>query len=118
VQLSTADNVKTAAGFGQNFQNIYVAAGLNGIANGWYKSAIGLFNFLQMVLEGGLAVDIDRCAELSGYSFNIYVFSEQFTVFVIKIIHIVILSSSEITKICCKQYKKSEPNCKKTVSGM
>ncbi|MBA7664969.1 hypothetical protein ES703_73035 [subsurface metagenome] len=76
IQLPAADNVKAASCFGHKFEDIYIAAGLDGITNRGIKLAVGLSNFLQMLLEGGFAVDINRRADFGDDSFNVYVFSK------------------------------------------
>jgi hypothetical protein len=43
-----------------------------------------------MLLEGGFAVDISRRTYLGDDSFHFYVFSKQFSVFVVEEVHIVL----------------------------
>jgi len=76
---------------GHKFEDIYIAAGLDGIADRSVKLTVGLSNLLQMLLEGGFAVDVNRRADLGSDSSDLYIFSKQIAVFVVKIIHIVIL---------------------------
>jgi len=70
-----------------------------------------------MVLECGLAVDVDGRADLGSDSANICVLSKKSAILIIKVIHMVILSSGQTVKsgqfddAVSRQYKGFVADC-------
>ena len=76
VEFAAAYDVETAAGFGEDFQDVNVAASLYRIAHGGVDGGVGGLHLVQMIEKSGLAVDVDCRADFGDDVLNIYVFSE------------------------------------------
>ena len=89
-EFSAADNIKTAAGLGECFKDMNIAACLDGIADGGIKFAIGFLNFIKMLQKCGLTIYVRRRTNLGSYLMYIDIFSEEYPISISKVIHCMI----------------------------
>jgi hypothetical protein len=87
VQLAATDDVETTALPGHQFQDVNVAAGLDGETDHRLQRGIRLLDLVQMVQEGGLTVDVSGRAHLGGDAPDVHLLGEQPAVLIMKPIH-------------------------------
>ena len=87
VKFAAADDIEAAAGFCHKFEDVDIAAGLDGIADGCVDCVVGVLNFAKVLEERGLAVDIRRRADFFGYFVRPAPVRRKLAVFVIKMVH-------------------------------